>query len=481
MDLGNNVSEVGWLLWELEDPQDLDPRHINPYWHPYDDPSTLRLESLERYAGRVYPHNSLSAQLPPRFFWRYIYVEDGGSDEDGDFELEDGDFELEDKGIVEGVFGDRGVDFRGIEVGDFEDGGSEDRGIENAGFEDGGVEASDIVDGDFEDGGVEAGGVFPVLQIWPMAANTAADPDVRTFDYAQGPRVIMPGDRMGQTWSETAQNPGSSTPAQQLNGHATSTHSLQDDWTNDQALIADEDSMNNFNLTSDHVTNTFTPFSNAPAALEETTDQPLTFEELDEYTFLLNDHMDGTSDHHATNSTVNPRPFSPPTRPISSRSWTSNETSLFGSTTTSTYHRNHNGGFVDLTADSSPPLMPVHAGQHHTPHLQASRDTSDSPSNPSKRRKTATGAVKVGAAAKPKPHTEVEEVNLLDIDDDTGLSQLLQKQHANTIKAQQEQEAKPANLANLQCIICMEPMVNITATHCGKSTPHIILYSRIAS
>lgn len=473
MDLGNNsnVSGVG------------SPRHINPYWHPYYDPSTLCLESLERFAGRTYPHNSLSAQLPPPFFWRYIYLEDGvaedGVSEDGEFELDDGGFEA--GGIADGEFEAGDIETGGIQAaelefedGAIEDGGSHDRAFE---LEDGGVEARGIVDGDFEDGdiedsGVEAGAVVPVLQIWPMAANTAADPDVRTFDYTQEPRIVMPEDRTEQTWSGTAQNPEYSAPSQELNGYSASSHSLYDGWTNNQALITD-DSVNTFNLTSDHVTNTFAPFLNAPPALDETTNQSLTFEELDEYTFLLNDHTDGMPDHHVTNSTVNSRPFSPPTRPISSRSWTSNETSLFGSTATSTYHRNHNGGFVDLTADSSPPLMPVHAGQHITPRLQASGDISDSPSNPAKRRKTATGAVKVGSAAEPQPQTKIEEVNLLGIDDDdTGLSHLLQKQHESTIKAQQEQEAKPANLANLQCIICMEPMVNITATHCGKSTPH---------
>ena len=307
------------------------------------------------------------------------------------------------------------------------------------------------------------GGVFPVLEIWPMAVNTARF-DARTFDYALGPRVIMPQGRMGQTWSETAQNSELSTPSQQLTEHATGLGSLDDVWTSTQAPRTNDDSTNTFSASSNQVANPFTSFLNAPPALGQPINQPLTFEELDEYNFLLNDQTDIT-DHLVTDSTTHARPFSPPTRPLSSRSWSSNETSLFGSTTQPTYHRN--GGLVDLTADSSPPLMPVQAGQRNTPRLQASRDISDSPSNPAKRRKTATGAVRVGATLEPQPRTKVEEVDLRDIDDDTGLSQLLQKQREITIKAQQEQEGKPTNLANLQCIICMEPMVNITATHCG--------------
>lgn len=296
-----------------------------------------------------------------------------------------------------------------------------------------------------------------------MAVNTARF-DSRTFAYARNPRLNMPEDRMGQPWSETAQHPETSTPSQQSSEHATGLGSLDDVWANAQAPNANDDSANTFNASSNHVTNSFTSFLNAPPALGQTMNQPLTFEELDEYNFLLNDHMDGSTDHPITDSTTNSRPFSPPTRPISSRSWTSND-SLFGSTTQPTYHRN--GGFVDLTADSSPTLMPVRVAHRNTPRLQASRDQSDSPSNPAKRRKTATGAVRGGATLEPQPRTKIEAMDLRDIDDDTGLSRLLQKQRENTIKAQQEQESKPANLANLQCIICMESMVNVTATHCG--------------
>lgn len=389
MDLGFDARlELEWQLAQFEDPQYVDPRDIPPHWHHHDHPSTVRLESLEHYAGRVYAGNSLRAQLPPRFYWSYTYPVGRGR------------------------------------------------------------------------------GLFPVLEIWPMAPHPLSS-NMRTFDYVQGPRVIMPEDRMGQTWSDTAPNPISSVPPQQSSGHATSSRSLDDGWTNTQARNTNNDSTNTIRASSTQVRNPFHPYMIPPPAYGQTSNQPLTFEELNEYNFLLNDQTEGASDHPITNSTTHSRPFSPPTRPISSRSWSSNETSLFDSTTQPTYHRT--GGFVDLTADSSPPLMPAHVGQRNTPRLQASRDVSDSPSNPAKRRKTATGAVSVAPPPEPQPRTKIEEVDLRDIDDDTGLSQLLQKQRENTIKTQQEQDSKPANLANLQCIICMEPMVNITATHCGKS------------
>lgn len=36
-----------------------------------------------------------------------------------------------------------------------------------------------------------------------------------------------------------------------------------------------------------------------------------------------------------------------------------------------------------------------------------------------------------------------------------------------TIKAQKEQASKPVKFSTLQCIICMENMKDLTATHCG--------------
>lgn len=268
---------------------------------------------------------------------------------------------------------------------------------------------------------------------------------------------------MDQTWSVIMQNPQYPTPSQQTSGRATALHSLDDGWANTQDPNSHHNSPSLFNIPSNQVANSFNSFLNPPPAMGQTANQPLTFAELDEYNFLLNDQADDTPDHPVPERNTNSRQYSPPSRPISNRSWTSNDTTVTCPITQSTYHRN--SGFVDLTRDPSPPLIPLHVSQRNTPRLQPSRD---SPSNPSKRRKTATGAVRGAPALEPQSRLKIEEVDLRDIDDDTGLSQLLQKQRESTIKAQQEQAGKPTNLANLQCIICMEPMVNITATHCGK-------------
>jgi len=93
-----------------------------------------------------------------------------------------------------------------------------------------------------------------------------------------------------------------------------------------------------------------------------------------------------------------------------------------------------------------------------------SRDTSTAPSNPAKRRK-------IEASQSSNEPVKVEEIDLRDVDDDKGLSQVLERQRMATIKAQQEQANKPVKLSTLQCIICMENMKDLTATHCGMSIP----------
>ena len=124
--------------------------------------------------------------------------------------------------------------------------------------------------------------------------------------------------------------------------------------------------------------------------------------------------------------------------------------------------------FVDLTTDSSPPSMPPTKKTPATkPRKLAisgpSTRAPGSPSNPAKRRKTEA------SQSSNRSSQRVEEVDLRDVDDDKGLQKVLEQQRMATIKAQQEQANKPSKLSTLQCIICMEPMKDITATHCGGS------------
>ena len=84
-------------------------------------------------------------------------------------------------------------------------------------------------------------------------------------------------------------------------------------------------------------------------------------------------------------------------------------------------------------------------------------------------------------------------MDLTKVDDDAGLKKLqeeqrlrreeeLQRQHeqqqeqkqAESIRSLHEQSRKPIRLSDLQCVVCMENMTNITATHCGMFCSHFI-------
>ena len=86
---------------------------------------------------------------------------------------------------------------------------------------------------------------------------------------------------------------------------------------------------------------------------------------------------------------------------------------------------------------------------------------------PTKRRRNSNN--KPGDSRIKDENSQVEEVDLRNVDDDNGLTKLLEKQRVAAVKAQQEQANKPLKLSSLQCIICMEPMTNVTVTHCGGS------------
>ena len=69
-----------------------------------------------------------------------------------------------------------------------------------------------------------------------------------------------------------------------------------------------------------------------------------------------------------------------------------------------------------------------------------------------------------------RENAEVEHLDLVNINDDGGLSKVLEQQQAAAIKEQQGPQGDvPTKLSNVQCIICMEPMTDMTVTHCGKS------------
>ena len=166
-----------------------------------------------------------------------------------------------------------------------------------------------------------------------------------------------------------------------------------------------------------------------------------------------------------TTTTFHSRPSTPHTRelprPVTPDSFLSEDFFASGSSSrrsdTPWPETEDYSDFVDLTADTSPPTMPPVRRVSKKP-----RETSSAPSNPAKRRKTEASQ----SSARSK---EIEEVDLRDVDDDDGLSKVLEQQRMATVRAQQEQANRPVTLSTLQCIICMESMTDLTATHCGES------------
>ncbi|KAL8908967.1 MAG: hypothetical protein Q9207_000543 [Kuettlingeria erythrocarpa] len=163
-----------------------------------------------------------------------------------------------------------------------------------------------------------------------------------------------------------------------------------------------------------------------------------------------------------------------PDRPSSHWSWGSaGDDSLFGDSDfwrdfqpSNSNHVPDSNGFVDLTTDSSPPQHAMPAARKRRASATARAAPSSSPSRSSKRRKPDEAEVK-------REDVKVEHLDLLDIDDDSRLSHVLQRQQAAVVKEQQgKQGEEPAKFSALQCIICMEPMTDITVTHCGHLFCH---------
>ena len=140
-------------------------------------------------------------------------------------------------------------------------------------------------------------------------------------------------------------------------------------------------------------------------------------------------------------------------------------------------------GYIDLTAEPPSPSPPSTAPMAHRQTSLAVQEllqTSDEP-HTAKRRRLNNGDSESVILADDSPAPKIEEVDLRDVDDDRDLSKLLEQQRADTIRAQQEQSNKPVRLSTLQCVVCMENMTNMTATHCGKPisnshNPSLIAY-----
>ncbi|KAI4173906.1 MAG: hypothetical protein LQ343_002674 [Gyalolechia ehrenbergii] len=92
---------------------------------------------------------------------------------------------------------------------------------------------------------------------------------------------------------------------------------------------------------------------------------------------------------------------------------------------------------------------------------------SPQPQPTNKRRKVSDPRVK------DEEESKVEQIDLMDVEDDSGLSQVLERQQAAAIREQQGRKGdEPTKLSSIQCIICMEPMTDMTVTHCGHLFCH---------
>lgn len=157
----------------------------------------------------------------------------------------------------------------------------------------------------------------------------------------------------------------------------------------------------------------------------------------------------------------------PVSRPVSRLSWHSGGSSAsnFPSWPPQTQE-----GFIDLTADSSPPIMVSTSRKRPSSVPPNSSAGSTSPLNQKKKRK-------VGESPMVDEFQEVDQVDLREVDDDDGLAKVLEQQRLASIKSQQEQVDKPVTFSTIQCIICMEPMTNVTVTHCGECPKSSNIYS----
>ncbi|KAF2740109.1 hypothetical protein EJ04DRAFT_425554 [Polyplosphaeria fusca] len=116
-------------------------------------------------------------------------------------------------------------------------------------------------------------------------------------------------------------------------------------------------------------------------------------------------------------------------------------------------------GYVDLTNEPD-----------ETPRRRVKRE-SPSPGPSSKRLKRNDGNVARRTAQ--SPPAKIEEIDLSD--DKPAVQDVLQKQRADAVKAQQKPEETATTFKNINCVICMDTPTDLTATACGHLFCHTCL------
>lgn len=114
--------------------------------------------------------------------------------------------------------------------------------------------------------------------------------------------------------------------------------------------------------------------------------------------------------------------------------------------------------------------MSANPRKRPTPSLHDLRHSSASQSHSIKRRALNISDRESGNV------TKIDEADLTEVNDDNSLLEVMEQQkeqqreqqRLKAVKAQQDLAKQPVTFSTLKCIICMESMKDVTATHCGK-------------
>lgn len=169
---------------------------------------------------------------------------------------------------------------------------------------------------------------------------------------------------------------------------------------------------------------------------------------------------------------AHPRQPSPPTRNTPDTYGGSNSIfddliNLSGASSPRIASNTRDSSVVDLTESSPPTMAPT----------TLKRKASHSESQPSiKRGREEAATDSSPAQLKPRlPSSDVEEIDLVDVDDDEAYSNYQSQSQAEALKLQRQEEAdKPIKLSDFQCIICLDNPTDLTVTFCGMYAKTIL-------
>jgi len=120
--------------------------------------------------------------------------------------------------------------------------------------------------------------------------------------------------------------------------------------------------------------------------------------------------------------------------------------------------------FVDLT-ESSPAAMAPASRKRKAPSPGQERTSKVARSDSSKTSRPSS------AAGTKKEMSEVQTIDLVDVEDKKDYDERMAKEQAEMIKRQnQEAATKSVKLAEFQCIICMDQPTDLTVTYCGMNS-----------